>query len=207
MKIVFIIIAIIVVAIFIFLTERGNKKSATNRPSDDLFPKQKRENDKIIIIKGISVETANEIIIDFCNTYNQKKFVAIPKLLVFDDCQAVLFPYDIDFEYFCYFVNHIRYGRGSSFPKTEVTGWTITKEGDGWMTNEILGKQVMLYIPDSDTEYDNVYLTTEDNLCFKMGFAYGEEHIKQATTIKYYEDSPFDEIINSEKIVKSVDLK
>jgi hypothetical protein len=33
----------------------------------------------------------------------------------------------------------------------------------------------MLFIPYDDTEYDNVYLTTEDNIGYKLGFAVGHE--------------------------------
>ena len=31
----------------------------------------------------------------------------------------------------------------------------------------------MLYIPSDDKEYDNIYLTTEDNKGYKLGFAVG----------------------------------
>ena len=33
----------------------------------------------------------------------------------------------------------------------------------------------MLFIPSDDTDHDNVFMTTVDNIGFKLGFAMGEE--------------------------------
>ena len=79
------------------------------------------------------------------------------------------------------FINYLKYAHELSLKpdyKPDIKAWCKTKESYSWMTNEIANKTVMLFIPDSDKEYDNVYLTTEDNIGFKMGFAVGYEHIK-----------------------------
>jgi len=86
---------------------------------------------------------------------------------------AVTFPYDIDFVHYCFFVNYLKYPN-DIFYKADIKAWTTTRPGDDWMTKEIVNKKVMLFVPDDDTEYDNVYLTTEDNIGYKMGFAVGE---------------------------------
>jgi hypothetical protein len=36
-------------------------------------------------------------------------------------------------------------------------------------------KKAVLFIPVDDTEHDNVYMTTSDNIGYKLGFAVGEQ--------------------------------
>ena len=57
----------------------------------------------------------------------------------------------------------------------DVTAWTTTKSNDTWITEKSANKKVMLFIPSDDTEHDNVYMTTSDNIEYKLGFAVGEE--------------------------------
>ncbi|CAN5393424.1 hypothetical protein BH11BAC3_BH11BAC3_02860 [soil metagenome] len=56
-----------------------------------------------------------------------------------------------------------------------VTGWTTTKIGDNWITEKSANKKVMLFIPIDDTDRDNVFMTTVNNIGFKLGFATVEE--------------------------------
>ena len=50
----------------------------------------------------------------------------------------------------------------------------------------------MIFIPKWDEEHDNVYLTTEDNLGFKMGFGLGEAHQKLDRPALSYMKNPID---------------
>ena len=67
-----------------------------------------------------------------------------------------------------------------------ITGWTTTHIGDTWITDRSLNKNVMLFITDDDTEYDNVYMTTSDNFGYKLGFAKGQEKQLLETPKKLY---------------------
>lgn len=48
----------------------------------------------------------------------------------------------------------------------------------------------MLYVPDTDKEYDNVYITTETNDCYKQEFAYDALLIHQSTNKRKYLNIP-----------------
>ena len=46
----------------------------------------------------------------------------------------------------------------------------------------------MLFIPADDKDYDNVYLTTIDNIGYKLGFAHGDEkQLLAAPKMEYIE--------------------
>lgn len=132
-------------------------------------------NDKLVLIENISGNEVDEILNVFCETYRHEVNPILPRLYQINDKQFVVtFPYDLGFEIFCFFVNYVCYPKG--FDKNfSVVGWTTTKRGDKWITEQIMNKKVMLYIPPEDDEYDNVYMTTEDNIGYKLGFASNEE--------------------------------
>lgn len=147
----------------------------TARPSIKHLPKHEIENDKIVLIENISNEEIDNILNGFCNIYNKEEFQALPRTYkISNGSYAVTFPFDVNFEIFCYFINYVYYPIG--FEKTfNATGWTTTKRHDKWITDQSANKNVMIFIPTTDTEHDNVYITTSDNVGYKLGFAVGEE--------------------------------
>ena len=60
------------------------------------------------------------------------------------------------------------------------------------MKGGIVNKKVMIYIPAEDEEHDNVYLTTEDNIGFKMGFGIGEAGRLLENPPMLYQENPVD---------------
>jgi hypothetical protein len=68
----------------------------------------------------------------------------------------------------------------------DVTAWTTTKSSDALKTENAANKKAMLFIPTDDTEHDNVYLTTRDNIGYKIGFAMGKERQLLDTPKKRY---------------------
>jgi hypothetical protein len=154
-----------------------------------------KDNDKIIIVKKLALDYLKKAIEQFCKIYNKQRIIAKPRLTVFENQYIITFPYDIDFEKFCYFINYLKYANELCLKpdyKPEIIAWCSTKKGDSWMTDQILNKRVMLYIPESDKDYDNVYLTTEYNLGYKMGFAIGDSHIKLDKPVIDYKNPPTD---------------
>ncbi len=107
--------------------------------------------------------------------YNEERYQAQPRLIKITEREfGITFPFDIDFEIFCYFINYIQYSM--DFDKSfKVTGWATTKSGDKWVAEESVNKKVMLFIPSDDIDHDHVFMTTIDNIGFKLGFAMGEE--------------------------------
>lgn len=65
---------------------------------------------------------------------------------------------------FYFLVNYINYPEGIEY-KVKVEGFT-----KGTNISKLIGKKLLVVLPDIDTEYDNVLLVTEDNQCYKMDF-------------------------------------
>lgn len=128
------------------------------------------ENDKLVLISAISETEIKKILTDFCASYNQEKVQAHLRLTKIKADEFVIsFPQNIDFEIYCYLINYLNYPAG--FNKTfKPLGYTTTKLSDNWITEETADKQVMLFISDHDTEYDNVSMTTSENIGYKLSF-------------------------------------
>lgn len=208
MKQEYIIAGIIVIAALLFFawTELKNQTpkldTNTNRPSENYFPTNKIANDKLVIIEGIDEGDAKKIIQEFCNTYNKETYQAIPALTKLSNKKfAVTFPYDINFEIYCFFINYVNYPM--EFDKQFKTiGWTTTKQNETWITDKSQNKNVMIFVSNFDKEYDNVFMTTEDNIGYKLGFAMGEEKQLLDKPEKPYQKQPItlDEIKDKEQI-------
>jgi len=201
LKTVLIIIGVIIIALFLKSCVANNNSKNENRPTNKELPKDKITNDKIMLIENISLEDLKKAIQQFCNSYNQENFKALPSLSIISEKKFIVtFPYDIEFETYCYFVNYLYYPNDITY-KPIIKAWTTTKTNDIWMKDDIVNKKVMLYIPSDDKEYDNVYLTTSDNIEYKMGFALGESSKKlNMTKQRYSEPVKQDELKSQETI-------
>lgn len=201
MKTLLIIGGIIVAGFFLKSCISNNNSKNESRPNNVVMPSGKIENDKIVLIENVKLEDLKNAIQKFCNTYNQENLTALPLLTILSENKFVVtFPYDTDFATYCFFVNYMYYPNDIIYKPT-IKAWTSTKQNDDWMTNEIINRKVMLYIPSDDKEYDNVYLTTSENIGYKMGFAMGEEKQKlNSPRQTYVEPIKLEELNGKEKI-------
>jgi hypothetical protein len=147
----------------------------TSRLSQVYLSTQEKQNDKLVIVSDISDTDLQKILTNFCGFHNKESYQVQPRLTKISEKEfAITFPFDIEFEIFCYFVNYVHYPMG--FDKSfNIIAWTTTKKGDTWITENSEDRKAMLFIPSDDKEYDNVFMTTADNIGFKLGFALGEE--------------------------------
>lgn len=210
-KILIIIGIVLVVGFLIFkfgIKSAHSDLKNNTRPNDANKPAKAIENDKIIVIINLKFDYLKQAIEQFCNMSNQHKYIALPRLTLLDNQFVITFPFDIEFDQFCYFINYLKYANDLSLKpdyKPEIMAWCTTKSGYDWMTDEIVNKSVMIYIPDWDKEYDNVYLTTQDNIGYKMGFAVGEEHHKLDKPVIQFNKVTFD--LNILKDRETIDFK
>ena len=175
MKIIIIVIAAVLIITVLKACISTDKLSQdTTRPPSDKKPIIEKNNDKLILVDKASPEGIKKALIQFCNIYNKDDFAALPRLFqLSNDSFAVTFPYDVDFATFCFAVNFFKYPIDVKL-NAQVYGWTTTKSGEDWITDLSADKLVMLYLEKNDKEYDNVFLTTRDNIGYKLGFAAGE---------------------------------
>jgi hypothetical protein len=175
---IFIIIIVFFVVLLIIKTvisKRNKENQNALRQSKPLTDVEFTDNDKIVVVEYVREKDIKQVIQQFCDNYNEDRFLALPMLAKISDHKfAITFPYDIDFEIFCFFVNYCYYPKNIKY-KPVIKAWTTTSPNDEWMTAQITNKKVMLFIPPDDKDYNNVYLTTSDNIGYKLGFAVGEE--------------------------------
>lgn len=201
-------ITIVAIVFFVWLRLKNQKTEAdtdTKRPPENIFPTEEIANDKLVIVENVSENDIKKILQEFCNLYNKEMYQAIPSLIKLSDRKfAITFPYDINFDIYCYFINYVNYPMG--FDKHFKTiGWATTKPTDTWITEKSVNKNVMLFVSDFDTEYDNVFLTTSDNIGYKLGFALGEEKQLLSSPEKSYVKPPIN--INELDTNGSIDFK
>lgn len=207
--IIFGIIAIVSILVFFAWTKLKNfipqPDNGTRRPSESLFPTNKLNNDKLIIVEDIKEDEIKKILQEFCNSYNKEKYEALPRLTKLTDTKfAVTFPFDISFEMYCFLINYLNYPMGFD-RHFKTIGWTTTKATDTWTTTKTVNKNVMLFVSDNDTEYDNVFLTTSDNIGYKLGFAMSEEKQLLDRPDKSYNKQPIE--INDLEKKEHIDFK
>jgi hypothetical protein len=176
MKILLILIVVVAVMLVLKACVGANQAAKDNPlPPAAAKPIALVENDKIIFVSNINAEDIKKALIDFCNIYNKEKYIAIPRLTTRSpNSFVVTFPFDTDFVTFCYAVNYLKYPIDIKVLPI-VTAWATTKEGEDWITDKSKNKKVMLFLADDDNEFDNVFMTTEDNIGYKLGFAIGKE--------------------------------
>ena len=201
LKTLLIIAGIIVIAFILKSCVSNNNSKNESTTNNAEIPSEKIKNDKIVLIENVKSEDFKNALQKFCNTYNQENSRVLPLLTILGENKFVVtFPYDTDFETYCYFINYMYYPNEIIYKPT-IKAWTSTSQNDNWMTNEIVNKKVMLFIPSDDKDYDNVYLTTSDNIGYKMGFAMGEEKQKLNNPRQtYVEPIKQDELHGKEEI-------
>ena len=108
MKTLLIIGGIIVVGFILKSCISNNNSKNESRPNNAEMPMVKIKNDKIALIENVKLEDFKNALQKFCNNYNQENLRALPLLTILAENKFVVtFPYDIDFETYCYFVNYI----------------------------------------------------------------------------------------------------
>jgi len=188
------IVAVIAFFAFQFFSKNNDKSTNQNYSSKFNVEKQITENNKRILVENVDYNMIKKAVQDFTKNYDnpqQSRLKPISRLHKVDNNRIVItFPYDIEFEIFCYYVNYLKYPMDLNY-KANVTGWTSTKSTDNWLNNEFEKEKAMLFIDPNDDEYDNVMLTTEKGRTYKIGFAIGEGLQNHNGTILKYKPSEF----------------
>jgi hypothetical protein len=162
-------------------------KKTGNVVANKTLPDIEKENDKLIVVKEADETDIKKAISDFCRNYNEKEYIALPKLTKIRNREyAITFPYDIRFDTFCFLVNYLKYPIDIDGFYPNVLGWATLAQEDRFIPQQCIGKKIMFYLADDDTEYDNVFLTTEDNMGFKIDFALNSKNNKPLDFPKKY---------------------
>jgi hypothetical protein len=100
-------------------------------------------------------------------------------------------------EKFNFLVNYLRYPEDVEY-KISIEGYTTAKKEKLYPEN-IQNKRLLIYMSESDKEFDNVFVTTEDNETYKVDFGGKITRIIESKTFKI-PDIDFDSLSRPEKI-------
>lgn len=190
-------IKISIFIIFLIILVIGIKYSSYSKAEIKLpkkYPITEVKNDKLVSIKNIYYSEVKKAVQQFCKKYNEDTNdhgePLIAKLVKISPTETViLFPYNTDFDMFSFLVNYLYYPE-NIFYKGEIKAWmTVDKEDAS--ASVIADKKIMMYIPSEDSEYDNVYLVTQENIYYKNDFS--KSNIKSLDNSFYlpYKEPPY----------------
>jgi hypothetical protein len=84
---------------------------------------------------------------------------------------------------FAYLINYLTYPEGINY-NVKVSGY-FTLTDTSLFPKKLLDKDLCLYIPESDSEHDNVFMVTRDNTAYKQSFT--GKTTEEKLSIKYEE--------------------
>ena len=135
--------------------------------------KKKMNTQEYISIQGANSDKIIEAVQIMSNRYpddESSKGIEIFQSVEDQNSFILNFTNKPEFEIFKCYVNYLNYPEVDNY-KANVRGfWTIDDSDD--LSQNHLNQRVMLYIPDSDDEYDNVYMSFANGMSsYKYGFA------------------------------------
>ena len=189
---IFIIIAVIVAIFALFFCVRTQMKKQQSTTMYSLLEDETPNGKRVIMTKEMNRANIENAIVGFIKLNEENgSFVARPTVKPKDnDTFLIYFPNSTTYDLFCYWVNYFVYSNREKRYNNHVTGWyEVGAEVKGVWT-PFANQTWMLYIPETDTEYDNVYITTESGACYKQEFSQKALLIQQNTVYRDYSDTP-----------------
>lgn len=165
----------------------GDNSMNYSRPSDAQFPHEKKENDKIVIVSNVSYSDLKQAMEEFFNTYNQRRFQTTAELKKLSMNRfAITFPYDTHFNTFLYFVYSLHHPKHVMYTP-DIVAYDVPMPNDPWTHADMARKVAMIYLPKGSDEKGVLYMTTSDNLGFKVGFAFKSQIEKLDRPVMAYQ--------------------
>jgi hypothetical protein len=121
--------------------------------------------------------------------YETNKYLIIPKE-------------EIDNQSFNFLVNYLYYPENIKY-KPKISGYTVVKD-TALFSKEKLNYEIEIFIPENDTEYDNVYVVTQYNEVAKINF--GGKTISSALSRNYDKPQIDFSTLSSPQILKKKKL-
>ena len=127
--------------------------------------------DNLIKIKGGSYEDIKKALRQWIVLYSKDLESNIKFELYKIGQESYLIAADkrLNNEKFNFLINYLRYPEGIEY-NISIEGYSTVRDEKIYPKN-LLNKKIIVYVPDNDKEYDNVFMTTENNETFKIDFS------------------------------------
>lgn len=121
--------------------------------------------DRLIIIKGAPYSKVKKALEQWIESYSKdlSKSILFELYDFAEEQQFIKVDKNLDNDRFFYLINYLNYPQNIKY-NVIVEGNIIGKEG------KIKNQELLIYISDSDTEYDNVFAVNKENQNFKIDF-------------------------------------
>ena len=142
--------------------------------------------ERIILAKmsESEIQTAIKDYIKLCE--DNDDHAEVPVITKSGDGFVLRYPDSTPYAGFCYWLNYIVYSNKERRYNDNVVGWFEVPVSAHGAWKPFAGQKLMFFIPSSDDEFDNVYFTTEDNVCYKQEFAFRALLKQQKKVFKKY---------------------
>ncbi|WP_321517592.1 hypothetical protein [uncultured Bacteroides sp.] len=148
-----------------------------------------KENDKVnidnfIIIKGGLCNDIKKALQQWITLYSKDLVSNIKLELYILGLERYLIVADkrLNNEKFNYLINYLRYPEGIEY-NISIEGYATVSDGKIYPQN-LLHKNILVYVPDNDKEFDNVFVTTEDNETYKIDFGGKVSRVYESRTFR-----------------------
>lgn len=130
-------------------------------------------NDKLIVVSGWSEEELHGILDDFIEEDLQSPSYQIDIAKRYEGIYGLTFPADIHPSLFLSLVNYLNYpvSFGLDGHSIAVVGKTTLNSDFEGVSQSLIGKRAILYVPDNDEDYDVVYLRAETGTILETSFS------------------------------------
>jgi len=185
----YLVLLVVIIAASVYKLQKRKKSKGTeaNEEAKSKPPQEALENDKVLFIHGLNREDLERMIEDFRSMYELADFCRYQILPnSFSQKFVLYFPYDLEFETLCYLVNYLHYPMGFSI-QPEVRAWTTVKAEGKWLKPELIGRRLMLYIPQGDKDYTQVHVTSEDGISYAINIASHFSNLKSNSGFEPYQ--------------------
>lgn len=145
---------------------------------------------RVVLAKNMTENELSNAINTFLEIYNEdgnNNYVA-PEIKKGDEGFFLLFEPTLDYRSFCFWVNYLIYSDKNKRHNNDIIGWY--EVGNANNNHPFSNKMLMLFIPDSDNEFDNVYLVDDSNKCYIQEFSFNEKIIPLKKSIIRYQEIP-----------------
>jgi len=158
--------------------------------SDVQIPKKQKKNDKLILCYNRNLEDLIPFLKNISSEWDWEKRVEYkPFMRIYSinpSLIAILFPYDVHFTVFLNIIFALVYPNRDENYNDKVFAWTTAKKEYELLNDEIMNKDMMIFVDKNDTELENINIVLRDGQTYKLSIM-GEEKLTKinSTLIEY----------------------